>query len=73
MKASSFVYILILGFTLFSCTKDKVACIINKPDCSTINLSFEYIPVCGCDGFTYQNSGYAYCSGISQYFDGECK
>ena len=73
MKASSYVYIFILGFTLFSCTKDKVACTKNKPDCSTIDLSSEYKPVCGCDGVTYQNPGFAYCSGITQYYEGECK
>lgn len=38
-------------------------------DCIAIEI---YDPVCGCDGFTYTNSGYASCNGVSNYKKGPC-
>ena len=38
-------------------------------DCIAIEI---YDPVCGCNGFTYTNSGYASCNGISDYKKGPC-
>ena len=33
----------------------------------------EYQPVCGCDGFTYNNRGEAYCSGVRRVSDSACQ
>lgn len=33
----------------------------------------EYQPVCGCDGFTYNNRGEAYCAGVQEVSDSACQ
>lgn len=33
----------------------------------------EYQPVCGCDGFTYNNRGEAYCAGVQSVSDSACQ
>ena len=33
----------------------------------------EYQPVCGCDGFTYNNRGEAYCAGVQRVSDSACQ
>ncbi|MEC7876871.1 MAG: hypothetical protein VYE05_02645 [Bacteroidota bacterium] len=38
-------------------------------DCIAIQI---YDPVCGCNGFTYPNSAYALCHGVSDYKKGPC-
>jgi hypothetical protein len=38
-------------------------------DCFALDV---WDPVCGCDGVTYSNSGYASCNSIYDFTDGEC-
>ena len=69
--------ILILANTLMvftQCKKDEEPCEKNIPEwCNLADLSNEYSPVCGCDGKTYQNAGWATCVGGVSYEKGKCK
>jgi hypothetical protein len=58
------------GFLLlaFSCKSSKCVEKI-KPDCP---CTFQFDPVCGCNGKTYPNACAAECSGIKKYKKGEC-
>lgn len=73
MKVTLLTIVALLAIPFSSCKKHR-ACKENDPiDCSVIDLSEKYDPVCGCDGVTYQNEGYAQCvGGISQYRKGAC-
>lgn len=42
------------------------------PPASVLCLEI-YKPVCGCDGFTYDNACEAYNAGIKIYYRGECR
>jgi hypothetical protein len=48
-----------------------------KNDCKenecTGNITYEIDPVCGCNGFTYDNPSHALCHGITSYKKGECE
>lgn len=59
--------------SLMNCSKKK-HCKENTPlNCELLDLSEVYEPVCGCDGVTYQNAGYAQCvGGITKYSEGAC-
>jgi hypothetical protein len=58
---------------LVQCNKDN-GCIEHEAyRCHLIDISDEYNPVCGCDGTTYKNAGFAQCDGgITKYREGEC-
>ncbi len=67
----SIVLILCAALTISSCKK---SCEKNIPGgCNLVDLSNEYIPVCGCDEKTYTNAGHAMCVGGVTYTEGECK
>jgi hypothetical protein len=71
LAASLVVATLVL--TLTHCAKEN-PCEKNVPDwCNLVDLSNEYIPVCGCDDKTYQNAGHATCIGGVTYTEGPCK
>ena len=58
-----------VGANLDSC-EGIDSCIANPIEgCFTIDI---WDPVCGCDGVTYSNSGYAACNSIYDFTDGEC-
>lgn len=57
----------------FSCKKHE-SCHEYHPTCEVIDLSDTLDPVCGCDGVTYKNAGYAKCVGqVKSYTKGPCK
>lgn len=55
---------------LCSCTVDGPPC-EHEPleDC---HCTTHYVPVCGCDDVTYDNSCLATCSGVKSYSKGPC-
>jgi hypothetical protein len=56
------------------CNKDEPCETYTFPQCDLVELSNDYDPVCGCDGVTYQNAGWARCfGGLISYTSGECK
>lgn len=69
--------LLLISISIFflKCEKDKEFCTKNIPEwCTFVDLSTEYVPVCGCDGITYQNAGHAQCiGGVSIYEERSCQ
>ena len=58
---------------LVQCKKDSNCFEHEKWPCERIDISNVYDPVCGCDGKTYRNEGYAQCvGGLTKYRKGAC-
>ena len=69
IKTGTILTILLL---ISSCSKDESEFCIEhtKDDCFWTQ---QYDPVCGCNNKTYENSGHALCSGITEFTNGPCK
>lgn len=66
------IYCLCIFLTI-SCRK-KESCYQYDSTCEIVDLSDTIDPVCGCDGVTYQNGGYAKCVGhVRSFTKGACK
>ena len=59
----------ILLMTLTQCKKDNC----EEKTKSNCRCSYNYEPVCGCNGKTYGNACEAECNGITNYTTGACQ
>ena len=56
------------------CKEDiNTACIDTSKICPTCFVATVHDPVCGCDGKTYENSGWAAIAGVKSWSNGPCK
>lgn len=73
MKGLKLILMFFALTILFQCKKNSQCKEHDQFQCNLIDLSEQYYPVCGCDGKTYKNEGYAQCvAGITKYSEGEC-
>ena len=72
MKLLTLLFIEILICSLFiSCEKNN-RCIDSTLINDSITCIEIYDPVCGCDGYTYDNYCYADKAGVASYVAGKC-
>ena len=69
IRTSAALYALIVLFSLNGCKKDSNCKEYPIPGCI---VTFDYNPVCGCNGKTYSNPSEAECDGIKDYKEGKC-
>jgi len=73
-KIINYTILLLFTIVLTIQCKKKDTCYQYDPGCELVDLSDTLDPVCGCDGVTYKNSGYATCIGhVKSYTKGACK
>lgn len=63
--------VFIFGIAILSCKKES-ACIDPNSIDRTIVCTYEYSPVCGCNGVSYGNSCEATAAGVTSYDQGSC-
>lgn len=71
----NFVLVIIATMAFFGCKKESAAPVEackKYTDCSLVDCSDAFKPVCGCNGITYRNSCIALCDSIKKYTEGTC-
>ncbi|UZD21322.1 Kazal-type serine protease inhibitor domain-containing protein [Algoriphagus halophytocola] len=74
MKHSLFLLLCLASLFTIACEKEEpLKNCIDPERIRTGPCTYEYNPVCGCDGKTYANACAADLAGVTSWTEGECK